>query len=207
MAVSLQKYGVNHAINHLYYLAHFDNLKSIADHGVLSRMQMRELGVEHHDIADPDVLDKRQDRLVREGGASIDAHVPLYFNPKNPMLSVRRDVQDTIAILCIDPGYVDDPAAFIADGNAASPRTRIFRHRSNSEMQHVDWSFVLRMGGWPSGDHESSRKKCAEVLVPDAVPFDHVRQVFVRTNACARAVVALDARYERLVVVDSKWYF
>ena len=207
MAVSLHKYGVNHAINHLYYLAPFDNLKSIADHGVLSRRRMRELRVEHRDIADPDVLDRRQDRRVSDGGASIHAHVPLYFNPKNPMLSVRRDVQDTIAILCVDPRYVDDPAAFIADGNAASPRTRIFRHRSNSEMQHVDWSFVLGMSGWPPGDRESSRKKCAEVLVPDAVPFDRVRQVFVRTNDCARAAATLDARYEDLLVVDPKWYF
>lgn len=207
MAVSLQKYGVNHWINHLYYLAPFDNLKSIADHGLFSRKQMRELGVEHRDIADPDVLEKRQDRPVREGGASIHAHVPLYFNPKNPMLSVRRDVQDNIAILCVDPRYVDDPATFIADGNAASAGTRIFRERSKSEMQYVDWSFVLERGGWPSGDDESKRKKCAEVLVPDAVPFDRVRQVFVRTNECARAAVALDARYERLVVVDPKWYF
>lgn len=36
MAVSLQKYGVNHWINHLYYLTPFDNLKSIADHGLFS---------------------------------------------------------------------------------------------------------------------------------------------------------------------------
>ena len=55
MAVSLQKYGVNHWINHLYYLTPFDNLKSIADHGLFSRKQMRELGMEHRDIADPDV--------------------------------------------------------------------------------------------------------------------------------------------------------
>ena len=207
MAVSLHKYGVNHAINHLYYLAPFENLRSIADHGVLSRAHMQQLGVEHRDIADPDVVRRRQDRKVGEGGASILDYVPLYFNPKNPMLSVKRDVQDKIAILCVDPRYVDDPAVFVADGNAASTRTQIFRDRSTSEMQSVNWSFVLGMGGWPPGDHESSRKKCAEVLVPDSVPFDRLRQVFVRTYDCALAVAALDARYERLLVVDPKWYF
>lgn len=207
MAISLHKYGVNHAINHLYYLAPFANLKSIADRGVLSRERMGKLGIEHRDIADPSVVGRRQDRLVCEGGASIHAHVPLYFNPKNPMLSARRDDQDNIAILCIDPRYVDDPQVFIADGNAASTRTRIFRDRSKNGMQSVDWSFVLGVSGVPPGNGESSRKKCAEVLVPDAVPFDRVRQVFVRTNDCARAAVALDARYESLLVVDPKWYF
>lgn len=74
-------------------------------------------------------------------------------------------------------------------------------------MQSVDWSFVLGVSGVPPGNGESSRKKCAEVLVSDAVPFDRVRQVFVRTNDCARAAAALDARYEPLLVVDPKWYF
>ena len=161
MAVSLQKYGVNHWINHLYYLTPFDNLKSIADHGVLSRMQMRELGVEHHDIADPDVLDKRQDRLVREGGASIHAHVPLYFNPKNPMLSVRRDVQDNIAILCVDPRYVDDPATFIADGNAASTSVPLPNYRASCAKRTsvATLAPLLVLGGTSSPRRRRKRRR------------------------------------------------
>ena len=80
----------------LYYMAHHENLGSIAERGILSHSLVGLAGVEHVDISEPGA---QQWRALPEPvfGASIHAYVPLYFNPRNPMLYSRLRQQRVLA--------------------------------------------------------------------------------------------------------------
>lgn len=59
----------------LYHLTAFENLPSIAEHGLLSRNDLRAHGLLFEDVADPDILRDRGD---------LDRYVPFHFFPRNP---------------------------------------------------------------------------------------------------------------------------
>ena len=54
----------------------------------MSRNRAIEMDLVASDIADPDVISRRAMKVVF--GKPLTDYVPLYFNPKNPMLSRRR---------------------------------------------------------------------------------------------------------------------
>ena len=128
------------------------------------------------DIADLNVVARRSERVVFS--RPLHDYVPLYFTPRNPMLYVRRDMQDDIVILCLDRNLIFGDGAVFTDGNAASNPTSFF-----NDLRHLgslDWQ-CIRAERWNEFE-DGRRKRCAEVLVPDHIPFARVERVIVRTE-------------------------
>lgn len=192
-------------IQYLYYLAHVDNAESIFRHGILSHTRVQQLGP--RDISLREVNDRRAS--VPVGGRLLHDYAPLYFNPKNPMLSKRRDLQDEIVILCVDPNLVFIEGVFFADGNAASDTTSFFENPS--DLKGLDWRCIR--GKYWNDFHDGKRKRCAEVLVPDQVAPGCIRQVVVRNQATLGATKrARDSAIEQSsrrfpVEIDADLYF
>src|SRR5690625_285750 len=75
-------------IDYLYHITHKDNLNNILQNGLESHNVARERHMIKVDIADNVVNDRRK-RKELIYNRSLHDYVPLYFNPKNPMLYKR----------------------------------------------------------------------------------------------------------------------
>ncbi len=93
----LEKYK----INYLYHMTHKDNLENILRYGLKSHNEAKKENLNKVDISDNQVNDRRS-RKEPIFNRSIHDYVPLYFNPKNPMLFVRKGLQNDIVILATE---------------------------------------------------------------------------------------------------------
>lgn len=148
----------------VYYIFDADNTESVAKHGLLSRRNVNALKLKHADISDSEVQKRREarepvyNRLIHE-------YVPLYFNPRNPMLYRLQNQRSKLIIVEIPIDLLLAYDHVFTDGNAASSGTK-FGNTIETAKTAIE---VLNAGSWndlPDG----KRKRCAEILVYNRVP-------------------------------------
>ena len=158
-----------HNVHFLYHITHINNLPSIMNRGLLSHSLAENLP--HRDISMHDVNERRA-WCETIYGRPIHDYVPLYFNPRNPMLFKRRNIQRELLILAIRREVLFAEKILVTDGNAASPRTEIFPLH---DIEMIDWNGV-HTSFWP--DYEDGKRKiCAEVLVPDRIDSREIETI------------------------------
>jgi len=161
-------YHLTHQRKYFYHITHHQNLSGILEHGILSRSDAHSRRLTNTDISDPAVQNRR-DRREPIFHRSIQDYAPLYINPKNPMLSRRRNIQDELVILKVSPDVLKRPEVLFTDGNAASSKTSF----------GLDWSVVepsqpvLQAKYWIDFQ-DGRRKRCAELLVHPLVEPHHI---------------------------------
>lgn len=166
----------------LYYMTHRKNLGSILARGILSHNEVARQGIERVDISDPGAQRWRA-RCEPVFGRAIHDYVPLYFNPRNPMLFKRHKMQAELVILAISTDAVRACDRLFSDGNAASRATRF---SADSGILHSAVE-VLRADRW-TGFEDGGRRRCAEALVLARVAPGHIRQVLCSSIAGAESV-------------------
>ena len=186
-------------INFLYYLVSIDNLISISQSGLLCRNRVRGC-VKTLDIADINIIERRQRKTIFD--RSLLDFVPLYFTPKNPMLFRRREIQDKIAILCLNKNLLLLEGTVFTDGNASSMGTRCFRNPM--DLENLDWDCIRAK--WWSDFEDGKRKRCAEVLIPEQIPFLQVQKIITRTED-ARSWVYETIGEKKKVELKPRCYF
>lgn len=187
-----------------------DNLRSIIENGLLSHDRAHREGYVTSDISLQEVNDRRRFKSVY--GRSLHGYVPLYFNPRNPMLAYRREMQDSIAILYLDKSLLFQDDTVFADGNAANNVTAFYRDLQ--DLDKLDWQCINFPGNnWHIIENgrlvtrvENRRKRCAEVLVPDIISAQFIEQVAVRTRS---TLLTLDENVKQRieVVIRPELYF
>ena len=116
-----------HGIDYLYHMTYIDNLDSIIKNGLLSHNEAYGQGLIETDISDPDVQDIRANIADPFYDISLHDYVSLYFSPRNPMMSRRREIQEDIVILGLDPQLLSEPDILFTDGNAAAIETCFYK--------------------------------------------------------------------------------
>jgi hypothetical protein len=176
----------------LFHLTHLDNMPGIAQRGLLCRKRMLEEGIPYVDLSDPGCQSRRTARAL--DGRHLDLHrfVPLFLNPRNPMLfRLIRSLQESgqggaLAILEIS----GDPAlwhtSLLADGIASSADTRLF-HASEPALEALDWS-AIDNPSWADAPREQKRKTMAEVLVNRTLAPRHIRKVWVQKPSALQSL-------------------
>ena len=163
-----------------YHMTHKDNVPGIMRHGILSHTAVRERNdVVAVDISDPGV---QQYRALPETEyyRPIHDYVPLYINPRNPMLSRRREWQHQIVILKISPSVLRDSQHVFCDGNAACRNTR-FSVDPEIVSSALD---ALNADYWNSVP-DGNRRRCAEVLIYPRVSPVHIVAAISNNRALA----------------------
>ena len=155
-----------------WYMTHKYNLHSILKNGILNHDDAYRLETNHVDISDPEVQ-KRRETKEPHFKRTIHSYAPLYINPQNPMLYVRRHLRNDLLIIEVKPSVLFDSEYLISDGNAASPRTKFYR--SIEEIDKLPWD-VLKANYW-KGYEDGKRKRCAELLVFPKVEPQHISVV------------------------------
>jgi len=196
-----------HGIACFYHITHFDNLSGILAKGLLCHNRVEK----HHDISDGDIQDRRHFKTLSQN-RQITLHdcACLFVAPMPPMLSVRREIQEEIVYLHIDPHVLCLPGVEFTDGNAAASSTRFYRRPE--DLDRLDWD-VLRARYWSSDDPEqhveNKRLRAAEVLVPGIVPQTHITGITVMTGRARDRVAELlhEARRMMPVRVSPSMYY
>lgn len=152
-------------VEYLYHMTHLDNLKGIIEHGLLSHNKAHKHGFMTQDISDNTVNNRR---------SKIHDYVPLYFNPKNPMLFKRRELQDKIVILCINRELLFSNEILITDGNAASSSTNFYN--SIDALTQLNWN-IIRSEYW-NDFVDGKRIRCAEALLPNVIDKIQIKNIY-----------------------------
>ncbi|MCK4291877.1 MAG: DUF4433 domain-containing protein [Planctomycetes bacterium] len=177
----------------LHYITPIDNVLSILEHGILSNKLANSLP--HKSVSIEEIQNRRKNKRI-PGAGHLHDYVNLYLDAHNPMLSKVRSRNDSICILCVDPGVLDLPNVIIADRNAASDyarfdppnqglavmdKGRVFsQYWTHSENQYDEWT------------HKSI--KCAEVLVPEKVESNYIIGGYVANDRALASFTRLDTR-------------
>lgn len=155
----------------LWHMTHISNLHNIFEcGGLLSKNEAVRRCLLRKDISDWQVQDRRahiRDSIFRK---PLHEYVPLYFNPRNPMLYKRRKMEHEICMIEVNPRRVALDGCVLTDGNAASHRSAFFLPRNG--VENVDWK-LIDSGSWSDQD-DGRRRMCAEFLVPEKVSTDAI---------------------------------
>jgi hypothetical protein len=175
-----------------YHLTHKDNLAGILQHGILSHADV----LTRDDVLAVDISDagaqKWRDRAEPVNRRAIHDYAPLYINPKNPMLFVRRAIQHEIVILRISPKVMQDGQHVFSDGNAACRETK-FSADPGIVAESVD---ALNSTYW-SNCIDGKRRRCAELLV-----YPRVQPIHVLSAICSNKTLAKELASETRIPIE-----
>ena len=165
-------------------MTHVDNLKSLSNSGIFSRSAVRNF----KNVANLDVVSRRSGIHEDVHGKPLLDYACLYFNPKNPMLYAKKEIQDSMAIIEVKKDVLKFGTTVYTDGNAASSDTRFFAGGYNNFdcLGELNWDCIYA-SSW--NDHEDGRRlRCAEVLVLKCIGTHLIAGVHVRTSAVKNSV-------------------
>ena len=190
-----------YSIEYLYHMTYINNLTSIITNGLLSHNEAYRRGLIEVDISDPDVQDRRANRKIDE--IPLHEYVPLYFSPRNPMLYRRKQHQDDIVILGIEPQLLLETNVIFSDGNAAAGETRFYR--GAQMLNQLPWN-VIWAQYWNDFE-DGKRMKCAEILVYPTVAPNRIKAVFCRSQKHSNVILAAIQRTDIIGMVYPDLYF
>ena len=151
----------NCGIQYLYHMTSITNLRSILENGLLSHNEVYRRKLILRDISMDEVQAIRHYKRDPIYGRLIHEYASLYFSPRNAMLYKRKDLQDTLVILGIEPSVLLSENTIFTDGNAAASNTRFYKEIS--QVSQLPWD-VIKARYWT--DYlDGKRIKCAEALV------------------------------------------
>lgn len=158
-----------YGVKHLFHMTHIDNLPSILKHGLLAHNNSHK----KVDISDCDVNNRRS-RKEPIYNKSIHSYVPFYFNPKNNMLSRRRNIQDDIVILVFKKELLLKQGTIFTDSNASTDRAEFYNNLK--DLKKLNFKCIYTKGYY-SGYEDGANKRMAEVLVQDYVSSNHIEAI------------------------------
>lgn len=191
-------------VKELYYITPIANVPSIMNNGILSHELSKKLA--HESLAMEEIQSKRENKRI-PGAKKLHQYANLYFDAHNPMLSKKRDKDNQICALCVDPSVLDLSNVIISDRNAASDWARFnsvidglgaldkdkiyARYWTNANNQYDLW--------------ENKSIKCAEVLIPDRVKPKYIVGAYVANQTALEAFQQLNIQLT--VSIESAIFF
>ena len=178
-------------IAELHFIAPIRNVPSILQHGILSHRRADQLP--HESVAMPEVQARRMDKQI-PGAGCLHEYANLYFDAHNPMLSRRRENNDSICVLRISPDVLDLPGVIVSDRNAANDWVKFSPVVDGLQRINKDRLFA-RYWTHPGDTYDQinhKSEKCAEVLVPDLVAPGYIRGAYVANPVALAAFQALN---------------
>lgn len=152
-------------------------------------------------------------------GGTVGEYVPFYFAPRSPMLfriqrggveGVSSDPARLVYVVSSAEAVVEaGHACVFTDGNAAAAFTE-FHDDADQLGDVVDWR-LMKATQWANttDDPDRRRRRGAEFLVHEALPFELVHELGVYDAAARSAVfaAAADAGWDVAVRIRANWYF
>ena len=108
----------------LYYITDIANLPSISGRGILSHNQAAK--IKHNSITEQGVQARRENKKIPGTNTHLHDYANLYFDAHNPMLSVRRNLNNSICVLIISRDVLRLDGIIVTDQNASRPCRQVY---------------------------------------------------------------------------------
>jgi len=193
--------------NQLFYITHIDNIPSILQKGILSHSIIENQEVKYTQIYDKGIISNRKDKKT-PNNKSLWEYANIYFHPRNPMLYrvVHEQPPEKIAVLAIDRNVTWLPGVFIANGNAASLLSDIMPMTQQNYYRVINQLKKVFDSAYWTDEDGSKRKIMAECLVPEKVPSDYIKMIYVVDDKTAEEIKQ-KISYKISVVTEPKMFF
>ena len=188
---------------YVYNITAIENITSIIKNGVLCYNAVRKLP--HSSIAIRTVQDRR-DRVMIPNGLHLHRYANLYFDYNNPMLYKRKDIAEQICILAVDASIMDDPDCIFSDRNAATDLVKFYP--ASRGVNEIDFEKVFAQYWTHDNYYEYLNHKaikCAEILVPNDIPYDYIAGAYVVCHSAKKALV--EAGFDKQIFVRPKVFY
>ena len=169
-----------------YSIMPLQNMCSVMQYGILSYDKAKSL--KHESIALNEVQQLRE-KVCIPNGNRLHSYANLYFTHHNPMMYKRQNEAETICVLAISPSIMNVEGCVLSDRNAATTLAKFYTPEDG--IRHIDFKLVFARDWTDDDPYESRRKKaikCAEILVPDCVPYSYIVGAYVVSEKNAEAL-------------------
>ncbi|MBI4648007.1 MAG: DUF4433 domain-containing protein [Bacteroidia bacterium] len=193
-------------IKQLFYITHIDNIASILKYGILSHSQIEESKIPFTKIYDSQIVLSRQNRHTPDT-KSLWEYANLYLQARNPMLYrvlCEKDASE-IAVIGIDRSVMTIPCSFFSAGNAASNLSAIIPIRDSGNAFKEVKNSIDRQ--WWKEEDGSKRKIMAECLIPNQIPPDYLRTIYVSDDSNAEKLKQLTIGNKILIIPEPQLFF
>lgn len=204
----------------IYHITHLTNLPSILASGCLwAESVVTAMKIQYMQIGYAHLKGRRMGKSVPPlHDHVVGDYVPFYFAPRSPMLYTieRGNVpgydggQATILHLTtsVEAVTAETPHWRFTEGNATSDTTRFFDNLA--DLDAIDWG-VMASKFWSNSqeDLDRERRRQAEFLVHQAVPWMFIQEIGVMNEAVAKQVHQYLAAelHQPEIVVRRDWYY
>ena len=164
-------------IRELHFITPLVNLRSILQLGILSHVKAKR--VPHESVALEEIQERRADVRI-PNGLRLHEYANLYFNARNCMMYRRQDQHSVLGVISVKPSVLDIAGVIVSDRNSSTTAVKFGScHEMLPSLSH-DRLFARSWNHsdpWEKRDHKQAM--CAEVLVPESLPTDYIRGVYV----------------------------
>jgi len=181
---------------------------------------MQSNGLLQAEVGDRGVKSRRRERLVdvEPGGVTAD-YVPFYYAPRSPMMYViskgrvpeYQDGLDPLVYLVATPEHLAAAGcrAIISDGNCASALTEFSADLADLDRL-VDWD-LMAATMWKDTfeDGDRMRRRAAEFLVHQHVPWSAISAIATRTEPMLEEALAILGGLDITIPAKARpaWYY
>jgi hypothetical protein len=187
-----------YSVKVLWHMTHYTNIPNILKYGLLNHYDSINRNLNNVDISNPEVQ-KWRDGREEIYNHRIHDYAPLYINPRNPMLYVRRRISSELCLIEVTLSVLAEHKFLVSDGNAAS-RNTVFYNKLN-HLSSLPWE-VINTNFWPDFD-EGKRKMCSEVLIYPNISPDYIGNI----HCCSKRTIQLLSGCGRNVCESNHLFF
>lgn len=154
----------------LYHLTKVNNMETIINRGLLSRRYLKEQGQLFEDVADSQIISKREE-------LGLDRYTPFHFHPYSAFdVAVKNKYSsDKFVYICIKRALAEFNNFKILTKHPLSQQECVLYDYIEG-MQKIDWETMERTG---TVDEYSRNVKMAECLTENCISAELIQCVYV----------------------------
>lgn len=188
---------------YLYNIMPLKNIPSVITYGILC--YERVVALQHESVAMEEVQSKRA-RVIVPNGLPLHRYANLYFDYRNPMMYKRKDMASELCILGVRNKVLDWQGCVVTDSNAASHYAHFMSPADG--LKGIDFGRVYARSWVHDDPYEKWRhkvQKCAEILIPEVVPYSEIVAACVWSDETKSQLVKLG--FDKPIVVAPDAFF
>lgn len=165
-----------------YHFTSIENFSSILEHGFLSPKEKERKGINHLDVANNEIQERRRTMNVScNSPTTVHDYVPFYFAKRTSMLASiindRKIDQENVIYFALPIELSDHTGIAFTDSSANKVEPPNF-FNSSSDLGKLSWD-VINKDKWKVDCEEQRNIKMAEFLYPTSLAFSHVAKIIV----------------------------
>lgn len=184
------------------HLTELKNLESIIDFGLVPRKILRENTVMFEDVADPEIISKRE-------VLGLDGYIPFHFHPYSAFdVAVKKThVGEEMIYICITRRLARRNNFRILPKHPLSlEECQLYDY--DEGFERIDWDILTSVG---QNDEEARHIKMAECLSPLVIPVDAFQCIYVSSKEAEKRVADMLKQKGVIfpppfITIMSKWF-